>query len=833
MKAVVMAGGEGSRLRPITLNRPKPLVPICNKPIMEHILGLLKRHGITEVVSTLYYLGDEIKDYFGDGEDFGVKMEYSVETVPLGTAGSVKKAEALLKDETFLIISGDALTDCDLTKAIQFHKAKGSIATLILYRVASPLEFGVVITDPDGKVVRFLEKPSWSEVFSDTVNTGMYILEPEIFDTMEPGKNYDWSSDIFPLLLEEGKPMYGYVMGDYWADVGSLSQYREAQEHLLSGQLNVEFGGQGQDSGLMIGPNCVISPTATLVPPVCIGRSCKIKAGARVGPYTVIGDNSLIEEEANVERSVIWDSAYIGPNVSVRSAIICSRTTIKKDSNIREDAVIGDRCMLDTNCTVRPRVKIWPDKIVERGSTITMSLIWGSKWRGSLFRELGVTGLSNIEITPDFACRLGAAFGSCFSTPCRIVTSRDSSKSSRMIKRALISSLLSVGCDVLDLRSSALPVARHFIKASGAAGALSVRKLPGNPRVTLIEMFDARGAYLSRSLERKVENAFFREDFKRTDSEDLGIIDFPGRAVEEYQNDFQRLLDMSEGRHRLRIVCDYGYSNVSGFYPAMLVNLGVEFISINAYNDARRAPRTKDHMDGHIQNLSQIVGTLGYDMGVLFTQEGERMTIVDNRGRAFSGLDLLAAMGMLVAQTTPDCKIALSVTAPSLLQEALEARGATVLRTKSDTHSLMSTSFEAGATFAGDDDGGFIFPELHPGFDATFAFAKLITMLQKTRHTLSDLADELPKFQVAYERVRVSWENKGSIMRLLSEDVEKTRRVDLLDGIKIFGNDDWVLVLPDANEPVVHIFAEAQTPEQTRSLVGQYEEKILAWSANG
>jgi mannose-1-phosphate guanylyltransferase/phosphomannomutase len=190
-------------------------------------------------------------------------------------------------------------------------------------------------------------------------------------------------------------------------------------------------------------------------------------------------------------------------------------------------------------------------------------------------------------------------------------------------------------------------------------------------------------------------------------------------------------------------------------------------------------------------------------------------------------------MGMLVAQTTPDCKIALSVTAPSLLQEALEARGATVLRTKSDTHSLMSTSFEAGATFAGDDDGGFIFPELHPGFDATFAFAKLITMLQKTRHTLSDLADELPKFQVAYERVRVSWENKGSIMRLLSEDVEKTRRVDLLDGIKIFGNDDWVLVLPDANEPVVHIFAEAQTPEQTRSLVGQYEEKILAWSANG
>ena len=233
MKAVVMAGGEGSRLRPVTANRPKPLVPICNQPIMEHILTLLKRHGCHEIVSTLYYLSEEIQGYFGDGSDFGVKMHYSIETTPLGTAGSVKKAESLLKDDTFLIVSGDALTDCDLGKAIAFHREKKSLATLILYRVQSPLEFGVVITDDEGKVVRFLEKPSWSEVFSDTVNTGMYILEPEIFEYMDPNKPYDWSGDIFPRLLAEGKSMYGYVMDEYWADVGSLTQYREAQEHTL------------------------------------------------------------------------------------------------------------------------------------------------------------------------------------------------------------------------------------------------------------------------------------------------------------------------------------------------------------------------------------------------------------------------------------------------------------------------------------------------------------------------------------------------------------------------------------------------------------------------
>jgi mannose-1-phosphate guanylyltransferase/phosphomannomutase len=310
------------------------------------------------------------------------------------------------------------------------------------------------------------------------------------------------------------------------------------------------------------------------------------------------------------------------------------------------------------------------------------------------------------------------------------------------------------------------------------------------------------------------------------------VIEFAGRAVEEYQSDFMRLLDIPEHKTPLRIVCDYGYSNVSGFYPAMLFNLGVEFISLNAFNDARKAPRTAAHVESHVENLSQIVGTLGYDMGVLFTQEGERMTIVDNRGHAFAGLDLLAAMGMLVAQTTPGCTIALSVTAPSLLQETLEAIGASVIRTKSDTRSLMGTSFDAGATFAGDGDGGFIFPDLHPGFDATFAFAKLITMLQKTGHTLSGLADTLPTFQVAYERVRVSWENKGAIMRLLGEETQKNRRVELLDGIKIYGEDDWVLVLPDADEPVVHIYAEGQSRESTRSLVEQYESKIASWSSS-
>lgn len=830
MKAVVMAGGEGSRLRPITANRPKPLVPIGNQPIMEHILGLLHRHGIDDVVCTLHYLADEIQSYFDDGSDWNMRLAYSVEDTPLGTAGSVKKAESLLRDGpddgTFVIISGDALTDCDLTRAIEFHKAKKSLATLILYRVESPLEFGVVITDESGRVVRFLEKPSWSEVFSDTVNTGMYILEPEIFDYMEPGRAYDWSQDIFPALLREGKPMYGYVMKEYWCDVGTLGQYRDAQEHLLSGRTSLPVTGDQVDPGVWLGANCHIDEQAQIIPPICIGRNTKVKAHARIGPYTVIGDNCLVEEAANVERSVVWDSTYIGPNVGVHSAIVCSKATIKRDTVVREDAVVGDRCLIDVGCTIRPRIKLWPDKIIERGSTVTMSLVWGNKWRGTLFRELGVAGLSNLEITPEFATRLGSAFGSILPEGSTVITARDSTRSSRMIKRAAMASLLSVGCDVLDMRSTAVPIARHFIKASGAAGALNVRKLPGNSRVTLIELFDSRGAYLSKNLERKVETHFFREDFHRTDPDDLGSIEFASRAIEEYQSDFFKVLGPTAGGRRLKIVCDYGFGAISSIFPAMLGRIGAESISINGYNDAKRAPRSEPEVAAHLENLRQIVGTLGYDMGVLFTDEGERLSLVDDKGRTITGPTLLALLCQLVARTHAGATIGLSVTAPSRLEEILAEESVRVVRTKADTRSLMATSLDAGVVFAGDERGGFIFPILHPGFDAMLTLGKLVQMLQETGDTISELVDRLPDFHMAYEQVRCPWEIKGTVMRVLSEQSYDSARVELLDGIKIYDGQGWVLVLPDAVEPVFHVYAESECDDSSRSMVGNFVRRI-------
>ncbi|MBN2404337.1 MAG: nucleotidyltransferase family protein, partial [Coriobacteriia bacterium] len=255
-----MAGGEGSRLRPVTSLRPKPMVPIVNQPVMEHILGLVKHHGMTDAVATLAFMPQVIEDYFGDGEEWGMNLSYALEETPLGTAGSVKNAQSLIGDDTFVVISGDALTDIDLTEVIRFHKEKGGPVTIALKSVADPLEFGVVITDDDGKIERFLEKPSWGQVFSDTINTGIYVIEPEVFEHIPDDKPYDFSSELFPDLMAKGYDLYACAVDGYWCDVGSLESYMQVHRDILDGKAMIYVPGVEARQGLWIAEGAQVDP---------------------------------------------------------------------------------------------------------------------------------------------------------------------------------------------------------------------------------------------------------------------------------------------------------------------------------------------------------------------------------------------------------------------------------------------------------------------------------------------------------------------------------------------------------------------------------------------
>src|SRR3974390_1706075 len=210
-----MAGGEGTRLRPLTSNQPKPMLPMGNLPMMEHVVALLRNHGFEDIAATVAFMANAIRNYFGDGSEFGVRMVYATEESPLGTAGSVRNAMDEL-DERFVVSSGDVPTDIDLTAVVDHHDAKGALATIALKAVDDPLEFGIVITRDDGSIERFLEKPTWGQVFSDTINTGIYVLEPEIFDFIPDGRAVDFSEEVFPSVLAAGKPLFGYVTGGYW-----------------------------------------------------------------------------------------------------------------------------------------------------------------------------------------------------------------------------------------------------------------------------------------------------------------------------------------------------------------------------------------------------------------------------------------------------------------------------------------------------------------------------------------------------------------------------------------------------------------------------------------
>ncbi|MES1228358.1 MAG: hypothetical protein ABUL72_06775, partial [Armatimonadota bacterium] len=299
----------------------------------------------------------------------------------------------------------------------------------------------------------------------------------------------------------------------------------------------------------------------------------------------------LVEEGASVARSVLWERCYIGMDALLEGATLGQQVTIKRDVSIQEDAVVGDRCLLDVGCVVRPRVKIWPFKTIERGSTLTMSLVSGNRWRNNLFRDLGVAGISNIEITPEFATRFAMSVGSSMKPGSTFIACRDSARSSRMIKRSVMASLLSTGCQVVDMHGAPVPILRHTLRTIGAAGAINVRKQPGNKRLTLMEVLDDKGGYVDRTIERKIESAFFREDFRRTDTDELGRIEDAIQPIEAYARDFRKELFVELGGVRPKVVVDYGYSSVSPIFPSILAQLGVETISLNSFNDARSAPR--------------------------------------------------------------------------------------------------------------------------------------------------------------------------------------------------------------------------------------------------
>src|SRR5918911_1113302 len=541
MKAIIMAGGQGTRLRPLTSDQPKPMIPIVNLPCMEHIVELLKRHGFTDIAVTLQFLPDEIRDYFGDGSDWGVDMRYSVEDAPAGTAGSVKMAERQLglEGERLLIISGDALTDADLSRLVQFHEEKGSEATMVLKSVENPLDFGIVITEEDGRISRFLEKPAWGQVFSDTVNTGIYVLEPSVLEEIPSEGEYDFAKELFPKLLEAERPLYGYVTEGYWEDIGTLEQYMSAQRDVLDGKVaGVRPPGTRLRENIYVGRRAQVDDEE-LEGPVVIGENVRVDEGAKISPYTVIGNNVVVSAGATVERSIIAEGTYVGEGAELLDTLIGRHSYVQPRARILERSALGDDVIVGEGATISPEVKVYPHKTIESGANVTQSLIYETMGLRTVFKGGIVSGKFNVDLTPEFVVRLSSSFGTTLDPGAVVTLGRDSSASALVAKRAMTAAVLGTGVNVRDLRAAHAGVVRHDVLAGKSSAGAHVRA-GEDPDDVEILFFSSDATPMTESDQRSVEKVFVREEYRRACTPDVGDLIFPGRAVEQYVERLER-----------------------------------------------------------------------------------------------------------------------------------------------------------------------------------------------------------------------------------------------------------------------------------------------------
>lgn len=800
MKAVIMAGGEGTRLRPLTCNRPKPMVPVGNRPIMHYAVDMARKLGLGNVAVTLQYLPEAIRGFFGSGQDYGLNLHYFVEKDPLGTAGSVKNASSFL-DETFIVMSGDALTDFNLHDAIRFHQTTGALATLVLTTISNPLEYGVVLTYPDGRVRRFLEKPSWGEVFSDQVNTGIYILEPEVLDYIPPGQMFDFSKDLFPLLLAKGCPLYAVSLPGYWCDVGSLDQYSAAHWDLLEGKMAFYPPGRRCEDGVYVGERSVVDPRARLVPPVLIGEDCYVEAEAVVGPYAALGNGVVVGRGATIKRTIVWDGSHIGRGAHLRGAVVAAHTIIKDYSSLLEGAVVGERSFIDERTVIKPNVKLWPGKFVDREVELGESLVWSEGFRKPLFKSGGVSGTINRELSPEFLSRLGAAFGSVMPRGTRVFLSSDAGPSLEILESALQAGLRSAGVAVV--RGGKMPVGAHRfgVGYAGANYGAHITYQPGSEEGATIILTDGRGVDIGPDLVRKTEHLFFREDFRRVDPRVV-----PQLEEQEIFPAYSRYL--LEGvavpavRHRFRTV------SIGAPLPLYVVWAEEVFRRMDVSTREVVAPGP-DAMREKI-DLGQLAFYV--ELG------GEGLIIWDENGNMYRDMEVANLLTFLCLN---DAKALVLPLGGGRAMELLAGRHQVeIIRSKNGKHFYM----DACARVA-DRQGRYKqYPLL---FDAIAAMVKICDYLARYNTMLSETFFLIPRLYTTYERVYCPQSLKGEVMRVLAESMGG---VELVDGLRISNGDGNAFIFPDSDGPSYWVGAESSSPEtaaQMCSLHGGMVRRLI------
>lgn len=765
---MIMAGGEGSRLRPLTCDTPKPMVPVLGRPVLSYALQLLKKHDIVNIGITLQYLPDRISKAFGSGAKDGVRLNYYREKEPLGTAGGVLQAAKgpHAPKDTFVILSGDGLTDCNLTEAIAFHKQKKALATLILKRVLDPLEYGVVLTDDTGRVLRFVEKPGWGEVYSDTVNTGIYLLEPEALSYIWEGKPCDFGKDLFPMLVNENQAVYAFVTDAYWCDIGDQNAYVRAQGDFLRGKINL-------DAGNPIAETALIDETAVIDGPCYLGPGTRIGAHARISDCCVIGRNVSIGPHARIARSVFWEDATVHSHAQVRGAVVCRGAQVLQGASLQEECALGDGAVLGARASQETGAKVWPGKRIDPYMRVTENLVWDSAVRPKL--HAGVVDVAD----PSTACQLAASFAVAVGAN-RIALSHDGSAEALALCAAATGALSAQGVVAVLLGETVPPVLKNAQRMLSIPAGICFE----GKRMTLLVK---DGGLPPRAMQRKIESLFIRQDFSKPFSE--------------------------------RTVKPEPYSQANALYMGALAS-GVSGTFDTAPHIAVFVRR-----EAHVDFMRDILRAAGinarvcldkpsvekWETGFLLSDAADVATVFDIHGTPDEAEQTLLAYAALPADID---EWIVKMDASAMIESFAGSQNVRVKR--------VSASVEVWANALLDADKRQF--DMH--FDGIYRIIRLCALLNAKRTTLRGLLSQLPPLYRYQEKFPCALPVRGRLLSTVAKDEVEAM---LNGGLRIIREDGWLTVNPDEKEPDMVVVGEAANMETARELCGELVSKLNAY----
>lgn len=773
-----MAGGKGTRLRPLTCNLPKPMLPLLNRPVMEYTIHLLKQHGIEEIAVTVQYMSSIIRSYFGDGSRWGVRLHYFEDSPPLGTAGSMKQAEDFL-DEPFVVVSGDALTDFNLTKGIQFHQSGNHLVTIFLKEVAHPLQFGLAVINESNQIIKYIEKPSWREVVSNTVNTGIYVMDPDVFSYIEPNSCCDFSHDVFPHLLSLRQPVYGYLSDGYWLDIGTLPQYRQAHFDMLAKQVKTAIPYTEVLPSVWMGERVTIEEGTKIRGPALIGDGATIRAGAVIEPYTILGRNSTVSEGASIKKSILGNEVFVGRHCELAGTTISDGTIVEDSATLFEQSVIGEHCQIGKNAVIKARVKVWPGKYVDGYTVLSSSVAAEQEASAALFHQGCIQGKANVDITPEWMAGFGAAYGSAICVDDAVLIGNDGHAYTELLKQVFLNSLHAAGVHTIECPEVSDACFRYAIPQQKVQ--MGVFLYMRNEKEVVLRFYNEEGKPLAARTEKEIESIYLSETFRHVGVSRLGSSKRTDVDEDEYVRTVLRQLDVQQIRNaKLHLLV----SKLSGPFQSAVLSF---FQQLGCSLTWMHAAGNRDHM-------RLLLHSSRADLGIMFNEQGDSFELYDPDGNIYTSMDYehIYIPEVLFGQ-------------PS---------------------SLSPLCFRQGTSYT-------IYYVEEPALadrktprDALCQIGKLLERTADKSVPFHALFSAAPQFHLLRDEVLCPWREKGKVMRRLITDVPP-EQFELLDGIKLqHDQGEWSYIVCDASQPKLVIYSQSSHAAKARENIRTLTEKI-------